>query len=215
MNTPISPEARIKDMVARGLVTPDEGTRLVGAAMGVPRAGLHVWRDPFPRFGGAPMLGLGSVAAVLAWSLHRFAIRYDGAFDLHLVAVARGAGGAAVDVIVSLGVGTLVAKGVVRLMGRSPRWVDVAGVVFAAHLPLALLGLLLAAVPAARVLPPTPAALMLIVPASLLALVWQVAWWVYGLRNATGLTGAVLTRLVVLSALGTEVLSTLLLGVLP
>ena len=230
MNMPILPEARIKDMVARGVVTSDEGARLAGAAMGVPRTGVvPVWRDPFPRFGGTPMLGLGLIAAAVAWSLHDSviycasgsglhqgpAVRYDGAFDLHLVGVARSATGAAADMLVSLCASAFAAWGIARAIGRKPRLLDVAGVVFAAHLPLALLGVLFAAVPAVRVMPPIPAALMIIVPASLLALVWQVAWWVYGLRNATGLTGAALTRLVVLSALAAEVFSKLVLWGLP
>jgi hypothetical protein len=212
-----SAEERIKDLARKNAIDPAEAERLLAAIRPVPVPSRRAW-NPFERWSATVASIVGLLASLVGFAISTLlGFRYDGAFDLHASKAPVSTTTALVDQLVAFPVTALVFWGVGYIVTRKVRLIDVIGTVGLARTPLVLLSLPLALL-APRLSPPgaTPSVLVYaLILVAVIGTALQVSLLVFGYRTATGLRGPRLTLSFVGALIVAEIVTKLLLDLLP
>jgi hypothetical protein len=197
-------EQKVMGMVASGKITPGEGEELLGTLR--PQRPSRPWRrlNPFERLATVPALGVALAIAAASIALGRLGVNFDGALDVHVGRVPS-LPQSALQATVAWPLFALVAWIVAKGLRSHGRLVDFVAAIGVSRAPLAMSGLLVALmVGASR---PHGARLAGVAAIGLLAIGCFGTLLFYGLKTASGLSGARLAVAVVGAAVVAEALS--------
>ena len=210
-----SAKEKVLEMVASGKISPSQGDELLAA---MAPAGPSIWQilfHPAARLGLGPSLAIGAIASLGALVLTRFGVSFDGALDAHSASVSVPM--ALVQVALYWPLVALVFWLAAKLAGKSTRLVDHLAAVGIARLPYTLLGLTV--LPLRSLDPSRPLAFSPLQAVAIFTglplLVWSVALLCTGFRAVSGLRGGRLALTLVIAVLVAEVISKVLLALIP
>ncbi len=191
-----TPRDQVLELISSGKITAAEGDELLKALNTQRPSSWKLLINPFEKLNVLTALGLGVFGAVLGIALSRWSIRFDGALDVHIAPDVVPWRQAIIDQVVAWPLVAMILWGIAFLFARQGRLPDFLGYVGTARLPLLVVGFVAGAMksqlPTAPgdVGSPPPIALLVLVAATLPALVWAVAMLFQGYKTASGLRGA-------------------------
>jgi hypothetical protein len=218
---------RVLDMIEQGRITSAEGGALLRAMSGDRKLRFRTLFDPYERIGTVASLIVGLAAAVAsaAAAVH-FDIRYDGFMDLHMGTGSVSPATAAIDQLVALPVSALILWLVALPFSRNSRFVDFLSTLGVARVLQLAGGVVLAlTTPDPSVLekmardPLTASGelvgMLPMIVAAVVLISWFIAALVFAFRHASGLRRGKLAVAFVAAILVAEIVSKLVLLVMP
>lgn len=187
---------KVLELVSSGKISAAEGDELLKAMQRSKRSLVKLLINPMESMGLGWLLLLSVVGAGCSLWLSTWNVRFDGALDVHLASHSVSLRQAVLDQVFDWPLTTFVLWIVAVVVARQGRLIDFLGMVGAARVPLALLGVLTAAM--RPYIPTRFAGIESISIAPLLALavlavplvVWNIMLLYTGYRTASGLRGA-------------------------
>jgi hypothetical protein len=190
-------QERIAQLVANGRVSPDEARQLLGAVEPPRRSLAGRLLDPFESLDSRVGLAVAVGVLLVQLGLSRFAVRFDGALDMHIMHEVPSLGVALLDAAVSWPFLCAVLWASARLVAKGARFVDFLWAVGVARIPVvigAIANRLVIDDPrelarSASAGHPEPA-LLWVALISLPMLGWMCLWLYFAYRTASGTRGA-------------------------
>ncbi len=199
---------KVLEMVANGQLSSADAEELLAAMQ---PSGPSPWQwlfHPASLISTRLALGVGAVATLVGLGISRFAVIFDGAFDVHRVLAAPSVATALAQQVVAWPLVAMVLWAAARVAGKATRVIDMFAAVALGRVPLTLTGVAALLIPATSNLEDLLSLRVLISVALVLPLlVWGVGLMVTGFRAVSGLRGGRLATSAVIALIVAEVLS--------
>ncbi len=182
---------QVLEMIAAKRISADDGEALLAALQGVKRSKWRMLVDPFERLTAMQSGLVAAIAATGGLLLSRWGVRFDGAFDLHLLPGTVSLGSALADEVVALPLPAAALWLAGFAVVRRGRFVDYLGAVGVARLPLLLVGFVAGSMRGVLPVDPVQAArapsMIVLGLTSVPGIVWTGVLLFNGFKTASGL----------------------------